>query len=315
MLVNLCKGAKFFSFLHPILKIAIIRFAQLLIFFISIPEIVASARMTPEEYIEKYKSIAIQEMKRHGIPASITLAQGGLESGWGSSELAVNANNHFGIKCHGWEGAIYRKDAEIPKECFRKYDSPEQSYRDHSDFLRYRERYSFLFTLACTDYKGWANGLLSAGYATNPNYPSLLINLIEKYGLDKYDKTGATPQKREVHELNTNNGIQFIVACSTDTYEELAKKYHIYKADLKKYNEVSGRNVKPKPGSYVYLGWKKSKAQKNYDIHIAEADETYYDISQIYGIRLNSLLKLNNAVKGDIPTPGDTVYLRRKKRR
>jgi len=275
----------------------------------------AEARMTPEQYIEKYKGIAIQEMKKHGIPASITLAQGGLESGWGSSELAVKANNHFGIKCHGWQGATYRKDAEIPKECFRKYDSPEQSYRDHSDFLRYRDRYSFLFSLKSTDYKGWANGLLAAGYATNKNYPALLIGIIEKYGLDKYDRAGSSSTRKEAPEIGINNGIRFIVACSTDTYSDLAKKYHIYKSDLIRYNEVSSKTDRPKPGSKVYLDWKKPKARKNCLTHKAAAGESYYDISQIYGIKIKSLYRLNDAKEGDSPAPGQTVYLRKKKRK
>lgn len=274
----------------------------------------AMARMTPEEYIEKYKGIAIQEMKKHGIPASITLAQGGLESAWGNSELAVKANNHFGIKCHDWQGATYRKNAEIPRECFRKYDSPEQSYRDHSNFLRYRDRYSFLFDLKQTDYKGWAKGLLAAGYATNKKYPSLLIGIIEKYGLDRYDRAG-TSSRRAAPETDINNGVHFVVACTTDTYSDLAKKYHIYKADLKMFNEVPAKVEKPKAGSKVYLSWKKTKAQKNCETHTAAAGESYYDISQIYGIRLKSLCRLNGVSETDMPSPGQTVYLRKKKRK
>lgn len=293
------------------MKNTLLRFSSLLLFII-LP-IDLSARLTPEEYIEKYKGIAVQEMKRHGIPASITLAQGGLESGWGSSELALNAKNHFGIKCHGWQGASYRKDAEKPNECFRKYDSPEQSYRDHSDFLRYRDRYSFLFSLESTDYTGWANGLLAAGYSTNPKYPALLINIIEKYGLSRYDQLNSPQKRPESPGLDTNNGVKFVVACSTDTYSDLAKKYRIYKADLKRYNDIQGRSEKPKPGTKVYLGSKKPKAKKGVETHIVSEGETYYDISQIYGIKLRSLYKYNEVGNADVPSPGDTVYLRNKK--
>lgn len=140
------------------------------------------------DYISQYKDIAVSEMYRSGIPASITLAQGLLESGAGYSELAVKSNNHFGIKCHnGWQGGRVYHDDDAKGECFRKYDSPEDSYRDHSDFLRYRDRYKFLFEYGIKDYKSWAYGLRQAGYATDPNYPTKLISLIERYELDKYD--------------------------------------------------------------------------------------------------------------------------------
>lgn len=139
-------------------------------------------------YIERFKGIAIEEMQKSGIPASITLAQGLLESGNGNSLLAKEANNHFGIKCHGgWTGKTILKDDDAADECFRVYNSPEESYRDHSEFLK-RKRYAFLFELDRNDYKGWAYGLKEAGYATNPRYPELLINLIERYNLDRYDR-------------------------------------------------------------------------------------------------------------------------------
>ena len=128
---------------------------------------------TPQQsYIEKYSSLAVEEMYRTGVPASITLAQGLLESGNGQSRLAVKGNNHFGIKCHNtWTGAKVYHDDDRKGECFRKYDSPEESFRDHSDFLRYRDRYKFLFDLELTDYRSWAYGLKTAGYATDPKYP------------------------------------------------------------------------------------------------------------------------------------------------
>ncbi len=139
-------------------------------------------------YIERFKAIAVDEMNRSGIPASITLAQGMLESANGNSSLAREANNHFGIKCHaGWQGKTVTKDDDEAGECFRFYNSAEESYRDHTEFLK-RQRYAFLFELDRNDYKGWARGLKQAGYATNPRYPELLIGLIERYGLERFDR-------------------------------------------------------------------------------------------------------------------------------
>ena len=132
-------------------------------------------------YIERYAELAVEEMYRSGVPASITLAQGLLESQYGQSELTIKGNNHFGIKCHNWNGPTIYHDDDKKGECFRKYDSPEESFRDHSDFLRYRDRYRFLFDLEPTDYQGWAHGLRKAGYDTDPAYPQKLIRLIEAY--------------------------------------------------------------------------------------------------------------------------------------
>ena len=153
------------------------------------PLALMAQRITPEEYIQTYKDIAMREMREHKIPASITLAQGILESGAGNSALAREAKNHFGIKCHkGWAGDTYMMDDDAKDECFRKYDNVEQSFRDHSEFLRTRGRYSALFELEITDYQGWAKGLKAAGYATNPKYAQLLIDRIELYDLAKYDQ-------------------------------------------------------------------------------------------------------------------------------
>ena len=155
--------------------------------------------MTSLEYIERYKGIAIQEMNLYGIPASITLAQGLFESGSGNGELARVANNHFGIKCNnGWTGKGYYKDDDEHNDCFRVYNNAEDSFRDHSEFLK-KPRYANLFKLDKNDYVGWAKGLKDAGYATNPNYPQLLINVIQKYNLDQYDKP-ETPVQKEVRE-------------------------------------------------------------------------------------------------------------------
>ena len=159
----------------------------------------AKEEKTPQTiYIEQFATLAVEEMYRSGVPASITLAQGLLESGYGLSELAVKGNNHFGIKCHNnWTGKKMYYDDDRKGECFRVYPSPEQSYRDHSDFLRYRDRYKFLFDYKVTDYKSWAHGLNKAGYATDPAYPKKLINLIETYELYEYDRKPASFAKSD----------------------------------------------------------------------------------------------------------------------
>lgn len=185
--------------------------------------------MTSLEYIERFKGIAIQEMNLYGIPASITLAQGLFESGSGNGELARVANNHFGIKCNnGWKGKGYYKDDDNHNDCFRVYDSPEDSFRDHSEFLK-RPRYAKLFTLDKNDYVGWANGLKDAGYATNPQYPQLLINIIKKYNLDKYDRSETLDQKekREDRVLTQINDNTITTNKDSVTQPDQAEKLYI----------------------------------------------------------------------------------------
>ncbi len=170
------------------------------LFLLSIIILLASVsfaqRMTAEQYVETYSNWAVEEMQRVGIPASITLAQGLLESGFGNSRLATEGNNHFGIKCHkGWTGEKMYEDDDAANECFRKYKSAYESFKDHSDFLTTRSRYAFLFELDSDDYKGWAKGLKKAGYATNPQYANKLIELIERYELFRFDDENYTPPK------------------------------------------------------------------------------------------------------------------------
>lgn len=161
-----------------------------------------------QQYIQQYRSIAIREMNRYGIPASIKLAQGILESGNGTSLLATRGNNHFGIKCGGtWRGKNMKKNDDRSNECFRVYDSPEQSFRDHSEFLL-KERYQKLFTLDKNDYRGWAYGLKAAGYATNPRYPELLISLIERYELYKYDNLDPSYAIKEYRKDEIKNTVE-----------------------------------------------------------------------------------------------------------
>ena len=160
---------------------------KILFFIFSICLASAFATNTPEQYIALYKNDAIKEMKEYGVPASITLAQGMLESSNGNSTLAIKANNHFGIKCKPeWTGATIRHTDDLRNECFRKYPTAIESYRDHSDFLRTRSHYAFLFQLDQNDYKGWVYGLKRAGYATSPRYPEALLRLIETYQLNQY---------------------------------------------------------------------------------------------------------------------------------
>ena len=233
--------------------------------------VVASARTPQEKYIRTYSSLAVQEMYRSGVPASITLAQGMLESGNGLSELARKSSKHFGIKCHNnLKGERIFHDDDEKGECFRKYKDVEISYRDHSDFLRYRDRYKFLFDLELTDYKGWANGLRKAGYATDPSYPKKLIKLIEEYKLYEYDQKPSPQnekpgqeavvilppkspsqmeqpkrlleaQKEYFHfpvsrELYSQNGVPFVYTVEGETYKSIAKAYGLFFKEILKMN-------------------------------------------------------------------------------
>lgn len=294
--------------------------------------------ITREEYILKYKDIAIKKMRSHGIPASITLAQGCLESGNGNSKLALVGKNHFGIKCHEWEGATIKIDDDIKNECFRKYKRVEESYNDHGDFLRYRERYTFLFDLEITDYKGWAYGLKKAGYATNPKYSQLLIQIIEENNLDQYDKgkrilknkNPTPPSPSDINSLEeyqasynstlyklslsrqifATNKIPYIVAKKGDTYKSIAQESKLFLKEVLEYNDLQ-KERSIAPGNKVYLQKKRAKAPKHNKIHIAKQGETYYKIAQEYGIRLVKLYKYNELKYNQTrPTPGDQVFLR-----
>ncbi|MEZ5071931.1 MAG: glucosaminidase domain-containing protein, partial [Bacteroidales bacterium] len=226
-----------------------------------------SKDMTREYYIETYAELAMKEMQRTGIPASITLAQGCLESDNGNSRLAVKANNHFGIKCHDWEGESIRHDDDARNECFRSYPTAYDSYVDHSLFLSTKPRYASLFELKPDDYKGWARGLKKAGYATAPDYAGLLIKIIEENELDRYDglvlagghphwpKPGEGPGANAYlagREVRVNNGIEYILAQPGDTPEGLRKELGLYKNEIVRYNEMS-RGERLEAGQIVYL--------------------------------------------------------------
>ena len=195
-----------------------------------------------EDYIKKYRELAVDEMKKYHIPASITLAQGLLESGAGQSNLARKSNNHFGIKCGSdWNGKTVSHDDDARGECFRAYKHPKQSYEDHSKFLAGRPRYASLFKLKITDYKGWARGLKKAGYATNPRYADQLIDIIELYDLDKYDRKGGLKWMKEnpnPHQPYIANDLVYIVVRAGDSWKSISKEFDISQSKLRKYNDL-----------------------------------------------------------------------------
>lgn len=267
-----------------------------------------------EDYIKKYRKIAVEEMERYHIPASITLAQGLLESGAGRSTLARKSNNHFGIKCGSrWEGRTVRHDDDARNECFRAYKHPRDSYEDHSKFLRTGARYAFLFRLKITDYKGWARGLKKAGYATDPRYADRLIDIIELYDLDKYDRKGGLKWAEEFpdpHQPYLANELLYIVARRGDTFESLSKEMGISKKKIRKYNELP-KDYKFQGGEIVYLEKKRSRATKDHICYTVRPGDSMYSISQKFGIRLSRLYKMNN-MKPESPAPkvGEILRLR-----
>lgn len=290
----------------------------------------AQTRVSLNQYIETYKDVAMEEMRLHGIPASIKLAQGILESGFGNSDLAQIGKNHFGIKCHNWKGKTFHKDDDEVDECFRAYNDPAQSWKDHSEFLTSRGRYSFLFELKADDYKSWAKGLLKAGYATNPNYPKHLIRIIEENQLYKYDKQVLSGvyadsgrkngrEKREIadpddfapvalnREVLMNNRIRYVLALKGDTPESIAREFEMREWQILRYNEIE-ENIIFVPGQIIYLQPKKRRAKEK--SHVVKRGETLYDISQKYGVKLKYLYRRNDLEEGSEPAPGDTLKLR-----
>ncbi len=288
---------------------------------------------TPQErYVKKYADMAVKEMVRSGVPASITLAQGMLESGSGMSKLATQGNNHFGIKCHkGWEGKSMKVDDDAPNECFRVYSSVADSYKDHSDFLRYRDRYKFLFDLERTDYKGWAYGLKKAGYATDPGYPAKLIKYIEEYKLYKYDVLSKVEEKEvplsplvieapkmareEFHfpltrELFSKNGVPFVYSLEGETYRSIAKYYHLFHQEILRFNDLR-KDEELLPGTVVYLSFKENHTQPGLDKYIIEQEgEDFHAICQRFAVKEKAILKLNGWKKAPFLAEGDEIKLR-----
>ncbi len=257
-----------------------------------------------QTYIDQYRDMAIEQMLRNKIPASITLAQGILESGAGNSELVKKGNNHFGIKCHGWTGRTVHKDDDAKQECFRAYNNAQESYEDHSKFLTKNKRYSQLFSLSITDYKGWARGLKACGYATNPNYAPMLINLIELYKLYEYDRAKSYDkfmaqnsghrQDGFLHPIHIYNKNYFLQARKGDTFKSIGKEIGISGKKIAKYNERD-YNSPLVENEMIWLKKKQKKAEASYKKrpHRVKAGESMYSIAQYYGIRLKSLYKMN----------------------
>lgn len=265
-----------------------------------------------ESYIKQYRDLAVEEMKKYRIPASITLAQGLLESGAGQSTLARKSNNHFGIKCGSdWRGKTVSHDDDERGECFRAYKHPKQSYEDHSKFLANRPRYASLFKLDITDYKGWARGLKKAGYATNPRYAEQLIGIIELYDLHKYDRKGGLKWMKEnpnPHQTYIANGLVYIVVRAGDSWKSISKELDISQKKLRKYNDLY-KGYALQVGDILYLEKKNRKAGKEHIVHVLRAGESMYSISQKYGIRLKNLYKLNKMDEDD-PAPEVGTILR-----
>lgn len=288
------------------------------------------------DYIETYKEMAIDQMQRHNVPASITLAQGILESAAGKSFLATTANNHFGIKIGtSWTGPWVTKDDDAKQEKFRKYNTPEESFEDHSLFL-HKARYAALFELPLTDYRSWAHGLKAAGYATNPQYPQLLIKLIEDYNLAQYDAAPVaaantntetddkgftdfveTPQYTAIHQPlyahkpRINNEVAYILANDGDTYESVAREFGINPDKLRTFNEVDVHHI-PHQNEIVYLAAKKKHAGVGCrgKYHRVQAGESIHSISQMYGVKYKCIYKWNRMPTYYIPTPGDLILLK-----
>lgn len=286
-----------------------------------------------DAYIEKYKDLAIKQQKEYKIPASITLAQGLLETNAGNSRLARIGNNHFGIKCkEEWHGGKMYHDDDEANECFRTYKTVEESYIDHSLFLAKRKYYVSLFDLDIHDYKGWAHGLQKCGYATDKSYGVKLVKLIETYELYKLDRAkviektyldddiyeikikspnakkypAITNWRRRIHEVN---GIHYITAQANDSYDIIAYDTRMKLKRLRKYNEVT-EDHKLKEGDIVFLQPKKKHASKGNVIHIVKDGDSLHSISQQHGMKLKSLYKLNKLKNQYTPKPGDILRIR-----
>ena len=283
-------------------------------------------KMTRDEYIETYAELAIKEMRRSGVPASITLAQGLLESDNGNSRLAQRGNNHFGIKCHSdWKGKRIYHDDDERNECFRKYRDVYESYADHSDFLMRGSRYAFLFELDITDYKGWAKGLKKAGYATSRRYDDLLIRIIEENGLHEYDllalregeiqidRALAKEKEDQGRKIYQRNRIDYVIVEEGDNLNSLREELDLLKNEITRYNELQPGYL-PEPGSVLYLQPKRNRAARGNDFHTVEAGETMHEISQKYGVKLEKLYSKNRMNYGEQPETGQKIYLRKKKR-
>lgn len=310
------------------------------IFFLTV-EARSQQNVSILEYIKTYRQLAVDEMIRTGVPASIKLAQGIHETEAGQSDLVNRSNNHFGIKCKtGWQGDKVYHDDDERGECFRSYATPQESYSDHSNFLRKNQRYAFLFELDPTDYKSWAYGLKKAGYATNIKYSQILIKLIEEYDLQQYSLIALGKQTPPVDMVVSNttpggtagpaapimevaeivpepareypsgefliNNTKVILAPAGTVLLSIAQKYDIPLSRLYEFNELNTDEVLLH-SQLIFLQRKRKKGNTEY--HTVTPGESLYDISQIEGIRLESLLEFNFLKPGDRPKPGTILYL------
>ncbi|MCW3807558.1 glucosaminidase domain-containing protein [Plebeiibacterium marinum] len=311
-----------------------LRFASVLLVF-QIAFGVYAQNNTRKDYIGMYSDLAVREMKRVGIPASITLAQGMLESGNGNSTLARKSNNHFGIKCHNdWTGKKVYHDDDKRGECFRKYQNVYESYLDHSDFLVGKKRYASLFDLKITDYKGWAHGLKKAGYATDPKYARRLIDIIEENNLDRFDrgdviiaKSDKEDRKKATkkvdnfmvdafasHNLGVNNGIKYITVQENDSFAEISSEFGLKEWEIYAYNDLQSE-ASIKQYKYLYVQPKRNKAHRKHRVHRVKGDQSLHYIAQKYGVKISRLYKYNNLKEGDKVKEGQLIYLRKKNKR
>jgi LysM repeat protein len=305
-------------------------------------------RMTVEEYVETYKDAAIAQMKRLGVPASIILAQGILETENGNSDLVKKSNNHFGIKCKSsWTGMSVTHTDDAPNECFRKYATAEESYKDHSDYLYNTPRYSSLFQLSSTDYKGWAYGLKRAGYATNPRYPEILINNIEKYNLQQYNSlqdseslsgivVNKEVKKLEIRQVPETTPVEVVTQKETNVFKKvfsnrknasnqyfnrlravmafrgtsllsIATENDVPLIKLLEFNDLIDDGLL-KEDQWIYL--EKKHKEGNRDIYIALQNETLYNISQNNAVQLSMLASYNQLSEKSRVKAGDKIKLR-----
>lgn len=292
---------------------------RILFSFLLVISISAAQAQSPQAvtaYVERYKAIAIEEMKLYGIPASVTLAQGIHESGCGCSALALNSNNHFGIKCHNeWGGQTYHHDDDLPQECFRVYKCAEESFRDHSEFLKNRSRYASLFSLSPTDYRAWARGLKAAGYATNPRYPEIIIKLIEDYKLNQYDKSDGQPVTAKTETKDKSNEVDLIKQSIIQSSKTTAPSAPAPVSTAA--SNTSASIIKTSNANAVCIDFNKYTSDERYVngtralVYKKEVPLSF--IAQKFNVSLQQLYAYNDMYPSDKFKDNDLIYLEGKK--
>ena len=260
-------------------------------------------RLTVQEYCDKYAKEARAQMEKYQVPASITLAQGMLESAYGSSYLAIEANNHFGIKAYsrGWKGPVVRCDDDAKDEPFCKFSSVEEGYEYHSTFLHNNSRYAPLFKLDIRDYEGWARGLKQCGYATNPKYADLLIGIIEKNNLDAYDAKSieALASTHRLYVTRKSHGLKYVRCNADDDLAVIAKEFGLSKWKLRKWNDLT-KQSELHENDIIYLQKKNKKAEKEYTQHVVRGGDSMWSIAQTYGVTVQALMKINKLTSATV---------------